>query len=100
MRRWLRWFFILATLPWPLSLSAQNATITGQIKDSKGKPVEKSTVMIGDRFDFTDADGYYRIKNVPSGQQVLTIKKGLKTETMRIQVNLPKITQDASISDR
>lgn len=60
------------------SFAADTATVSGQIKDANGKPVSNATVSIGDKSDITDADGRYRLKDVPVDEQRIKIQKNRK----------------------
>lgn len=75
---------------------AQTATITGKIT-SQNAAVEKATVSVNDKSDFTDVDGKYRLKDVPYGQAKIVITKGDKKKEVDIQVDGPEKTQDISL---
>lgn len=84
----------ILSILFPLGVYAQNATVLGHVIDDKGKPIEKAVVSIGNKFDFTDIDGRYRIKEVPQGQQTIKIKKGDNKKEEMIEVKKITISTD------
>lgn len=79
-------------------VNAETATISGRIIDAGGKPADDVTVYIGKKYDFTDAYGKYRIKNVPYGEQKMQIKRNRRViKEINIKVNETRITQDVKI---
>jgi len=77
------------------SVNAQGATVSGQITDSNKKPLAQAMVTVGDKFDFTDVDGKYRIKDVPEGRQKMLIKK--ESEVLKeadVEIKEPVIQKD------
>jgi len=91
-------FFIVVNLVIAANLFAETATVSGQIKNNKGNPIDKITVSIGNKSDFTDVDGKYRIKDVPTGKQKMRIKKGQKVlKEVEIEVDKHSITKDESL---
>lgn len=80
-----------------LKEAGKTATVMGRITYVGNKSIENLTVSIWieDKFDFTDVDGRYRIKDVPSGQHTIKImREGLilkKTEITVIEVDKPLI---------
>lgn len=77
---------------------AEAAIVSGEVKNTDGRPVREATVTIGNKFDFTDVDGRYRIKDVPTGEQKIQIKKDqkiLKEEV--IDVKEPKVNINVTI---
>lgn len=61
-----------------VTMSAQGkpnttGTLTGRILDEHKKPIEGVTIKIKNVIAQTDANGYFRLENVPSGKQHLMI---------------------------
>lgn len=77
---------------------AEAAIVSGEVKFADGRPLREATVTIGNRFDYTDVDGRYRIKDVPTGEQKIQVKKDqriLKEEV--IDVKEPKVNINVTI---
>ncbi|HLF87055.1 MAG TPA: carboxypeptidase-like regulatory domain-containing protein, partial [Nitrospiria bacterium] len=77
---------------------AEAAIVSGEIKNADGTPVREATVTIGNKFDFTDVNGRYRLKDVPIGEQTIQVKKGqrvLKEDV--INVKDPKVDINVTI---
>jgi hypothetical protein len=91
--------FVLVALVSPSTVSAQSATVTGKISNSRGKPLVNATVSLGGRISFTDINGTYRLRNVPWGRQVkMQIKRNgkvIKETTVDIQGVL--VTRDERV---
>lgn len=80
------------------NVNAETATVSGRIIDARAKPADDVTVYIGKKYDFTDAYGRYRIKNVPYGEQKMQIKRNRKIiKEINIKVNESRIMQDVKI---
>ncbi len=82
-------------------LNAQTATISGQVKNAEDLPVDKAIVQVGNKFDITDVDGKFRIKDVPQGQQPMQIKKDEQVlkETV-IDVNESNVNKDEKLPSK
>lgn len=77
---------------------AEAAVVSGEVKNADGRPVREATVTIGNKFDFTDVDGRYRIKDVPTGEQQIQIKKDQKIlKEQVIDVKEPKVNINVTI---
>ncbi len=74
-----------------MSLMAQNYTVSGTITDQEtGKPVDFATVVLqsSEQWAVADAKGTFVIKNVPSGDNVLSVScLGYVTVTKELSVN-------------
>ncbi len=92
-------FFIgfLTSLLAATSLYAETATISGRITDPNDKAVQNAIVSVGDKFEFTDVDGKYRIKDIPLGKQKLQIKKDQIVREFELDVNQAQITKDLTL---
>lgn len=92
-------FFIgfLTSLLVATSLYAETATISGRITDPNDKAVQNAIVSVGDKFEFTDVDGKYRIKDIPLGKQKLQIKKDQRVREFELDVNEAQITKDLTL---
>lgn len=78
--------------------AADTATISGQIKDANDRPLSNTTVSIGDKSDFTDVDGRYRIRDVPAGRRKIQVKRGQKVlKEDDIEVKGTSVRKDLSI---
>lgn len=91
-------FLLIFSLLTASNLYAEMAIVSGRITDTKGNSVDDVVVSIGKKFDFTDIQGRYRIKNVPYGEQKIQIKRNRKViKEINIKVNESRITQDVKI---
>ena len=81
----------LVTLLLSVSLMAQNYTVSGTITDVEGgKPVEFATVVLqsSEQWAVADANGAFSIKNVPAGNNVISVScLGYVTLTKEITVD-------------
>ena len=79
---------------------ASTATVTGTIRHagSKKNPAINVAVVIGSKVSYTDVNGRYRIRNVPFGQPVLTLKKNGKVlKEVRLIVKVSQVIHDDTI---
>lgn len=93
-------FFVVACLLCAFIGSALAATVEGQITDAEKKPIGQATVSVGDKFDFTDVDGRYRIKDVPEGSQKMVIKK--ESEVLKetnVEIKGPSVQKNEEVSN-
>lgn len=85
------------------TMSATTGAITGRIVDEAGDPIAEATVTITVRrgrqasatsfTTTTDADGWYRIGNVPQGTYSLTMSRsGYTTATVDVTVTTSNVT--------
>mgnify|MGYP001565906053 CR=1 FL=1 len=91
-------FIISSFLSFGTVRAADVATVSGQIRDANDKPLSNATVSIGDKSDFTDVDGRYRIRDVPAGSHKIQVKKKdkvLKEDDIEVKGN--SMRQDLSI---
>ncbi len=70
--------FLLAPLLWVPEVSAETATVMGQVTYRDNKPSVNLLVSVGDRMTVTDSQGRYLLKNVPYGRYTLLIKENKK----------------------
>ena len=87
-KRLIAFVFALAWLAWAGSAYAQNAQITGAVKDSSGAVIPGATVTAKNvetglsRVAVTDAQGEYRLPSLPPGRYSVTGDlSGFSTET-------------------
>lgn len=86
-------YYILIIGLWltSLSLAAQDkVTLSGQLNDEKGNPLEYATVSLeGTRFGATtDGNGVFNIKNIPNGKYTLRVSSiGYQSFKEEITVN-------------
>jgi len=82
----------------PILVIAQNVTVTGIVKDSKGEVLPGVSVYIQDtnKGIVTDIDGKYNINSVPAKSNLVFSYLGFKTQT--IYVN-SRTTIDLTLSD-
>lgn len=75
-----------------ISYADETRGILGQLKDTNGKPVNNATITIGNKSDFTDVEGQYRIKGLPAGNYKVQAKKGTNQteETVEIKEGIIK----------
>ena len=89
----------LVTLLLSVSMWAQNYTVSGTITDMEsGKPVEFATVVLqsSEQWAVADANGAFTIKNVPAGDNVISV-------SCLGYVNMAKeisVTKDLTVSFR
>ena len=89
----------LVTLLLSVSMLAQNYTVSGTITDlESGKPVEFATVVLqsSEQWAVADANGAFSIKNVPAGDNVISV-------SCLGYVNMAKeisVTKDLTVSFR
>lgn len=95
-----RWYFPVIFIPlilvFPSGVCA--ATLSGKVLDSRGDPVNNAVVSVGGKFEFTDVNGRYRIKEVSAGAQKVQVKRGeriLKEET--IEIMEPGVKKDLTV---
>lgn len=75
---------------------AQTATVTGRILN-QNIGIEKATVSINDKSDFTDVDGKYRLKEVPYGRVRIVITKGDKKKEVELKVDAEVMVKDYNL---
>lgn len=97
MQKFISLRLLICCLISALSLDAHAATITGQIKDTDDRAVRNATVVVGKKFDFTDSDGRYRIRDVAEGRQHITIKKGNDKLEESVEVRGAQVTKDITL---
>lgn len=51
--------------------SKAKGTLSGYVKNSEGQPLPAATVVAGDASTATNNSGYYKLVNVPAGQQTV-----------------------------
>lgn len=84
--------YLLSLLVFPLSAAAQQqggAALSGRVIDTNGDPVERArvTVVEAGRFAFTDAEGRYRITELPRREYTVTVQRiGFHPITSRVQL--------------
>lgn len=81
--------FTLIALIFSLSAFAQNSSIVGSVEDASGKPLQYASVYL-EGTDYgvaTDANGSYRLDNIPEGTYTLKISN-LGYETFSLDLNL------------
>ncbi len=71
-------------------------TVSGQVMDASGRPVERAFVSSGGRSDITDIHGRFRLLGVPDGQQKLQVKKDSAKTEVEIIVG-PNTTQHVTL---
>lgn len=71
----------------PLSVNAQNITLTGTVEDAAGIPLIGVTIQVeGESIGtVTDLDGRFTLLNVPSNSTILVTYVGMQTQ--RIALN-------------
>jgi TonB-dependent starch-binding outer membrane protein SusC len=79
-------FSLLFFMP-PLAVMAQNVTITGIVKNSKGETLPGVSVVIKNTKigSVTDMDGKYIVKNVPSNSDITFSMLSFKTQTLSVK---------------
>ncbi|MBI4715049.1 MAG: carboxypeptidase regulatory-like domain-containing protein [Nitrospirae bacterium] len=88
--------FIALILFCPTGLGA--ATLSGKVMDARGNPVSNATVSVGEKFEFTDVYGRYRIREAPAGTQKIQVKQGKKIlmgET--VEITDPGVKKDLTV---
>ncbi len=74
----------------PFTAMAQNFSVSGTVKDkATGKTVEFATVMLenSEQWAVADAKGYFEIKNVPAGENKLSVSYlGYVTVTQNLNI--------------
>lgn len=68
--------------------------VAGQIKDSNGRPVSNARVSIGNKSDFTDNEGQYRIKGLSTGKYRIQINKGTRRVVDSVEIEDTVIRKD------
>ena len=84
-----------------ISLFAQ-VTISGKVKDNKGRPLQGASVALKDSYDGTVVDslGNYKFTTTEKGDQVLSITmSGYKTFEQKITIAQSSIVVDASLKE-
>jgi len=94
-----RSFILFFCILWAFALSAQNATISGSVKDASGQPLSGAAITNGSLGAFAADDGSYSFE-VPAGaHQIQASYLGFKTEKRDITVTAgEKLTIDFSMT--
>ena len=77
-------------------------TISGKVKDNKGRPLQGASVALKDSYDGTVVDslGNYKFTTTEKGDQVLSITmSGYKTFEQKITIAQSSIVVDASLKE-
>jgi hypothetical protein len=69
-----------------VTVSAGQAVITGRVVDRYGHYVEGATVRLGSLQTTTDAEGWYRLDGVPTGEQTITAEKDGQTGSVKATI--------------
>lgn len=79
-------FSLLFFMP-PLAVMAQNVTITGSVKNSKGETLPGVSVVIKNTKigTATDMDGKYIVKNVPANSDIVFSMLSFKTQAISVK---------------
>jgi hypothetical protein len=86
---------LLATAP---CLLAGGATITGRITYGNGAPAAGIVVQVSYAWAYTDVRGYYRLNDVPFGDQRMEIRYGDRIlKAIRIAVNQEHVRVDQTL---
>lgn len=75
-------------------LYANTSTVLGRITDANRKPAVGVIVILVGKYQYTDSNGRFRIRNVPFGLQRLEIQKGdeiIKEEDIEINDSIIRI---------
>ena len=79
---------VLFTLMWMISFGvfAQNITVRGSVRDSKGEPLIGVTVKVSGTTTgtITDVNGNFTLANVPSNATLEFSYVGMKTQTVSV----------------
>lgn len=74
-------------------------TVKGTVTDKAGNPIAGATVAIGGKTAKTGNDGKFEIKDVPKGDQTLTVKaEGYKDYSEKFTVEPKENTKDVQLS--
>lgn len=100
MRRISVLMVLVSSLLFVASVEAGTATVTGTITHAAGqkKPAINVAVIIASKVSYTDVKGRYRIKDVPFGRQLLTLKKNGKVlKEVSLNVGKSQVVHDDTI---
>ena len=79
-------------------LFAGGATITGRIMYGNGAPAAGIVVQVAHAWAYTDVRGYYRLSDVPFGDQQMEIRYGDRIlKAVRIAVNQEHMRVDQTL---
>jgi hypothetical protein len=79
-------------------LFAGGATITGRITYGNGAPAAGIVVQVSYAWAYTDVRGYYRLNDVPFGDQRMEIRYGDRVlKAIRIAVNQEHVRVDQTL---
>ncbi|MEM6515465.1 MAG: TonB-dependent receptor [Bacteroidota bacterium] len=84
----MRQYLILLFLP--ISIFAQEYSVSGKITDEYGSPVPYVNIVLSlkTKYAISDVDGFYRISNIPQGTYTLTVSSlGFEKTSQQITVN-------------
>ncbi|MET2984715.1 TonB-dependent receptor [Aureibaculum conchae] len=94
-------FILLITGLYYQTINAQN-TITGEVKNTEGNPLENVNIVLSPSFigTVTDANGQFKFQNISSGSYTLTLSFiGYKTIKEAIKVSDNDITLNFILED-
>jgi vitamin B12 transporter len=95
-------FLILLLLITLGTLATAQTTISGKVRDNKGKPLAGASISLKDTYDggTSDSSGNYRFKTTEKGAQVLLATSiGFKLQETSITISGAEITADFQLKE-